>query len=123
MTAIAVGEFLAIFSASAAAAARRSSGGSTTSLQMPSWYARAAVIRSWRPVNAMRSTGSIGERRISAMVSNALTWPTDTWGSVKVALLDAIDDVGVGHEVQAAAGADAVDRGDHRLAHRPPARP
>ena len=34
--------------------------------------------------------GSIGDLRASAMGSSAVTWPTDTWGSTKVAFDDAI---------------------------------
>ena len=66
-------------------------------------------MRGDRPPSATSGPG--------AMASNAVTWPTDTWGSRKVASDDGDHDVGVGDEVQAAAGADAVDRGDHRLPH------
>ena len=57
---------------------------------MPSSYARRALSRSWRPVNAMRSTASIGDFLASAIVSYTLAWPTETCGSTNVAFDDAI---------------------------------
>ena len=42
-------------------------------------------MRSWRPTSAMRTIGSIGDFLTSAMPSYALTWPTETCGSTKVA--------------------------------------
>src|SRR5690606_14752080 len=89
VAAMAAGELRATFSASSRAASRSRSG-STTSLRMPSWRARSAVMRSWRPVSAMRTIGSIGDMRTRAMVSKALTWPTDTWGSRNVASVEAM---------------------------------
>ena len=65
----------------------------------------------------MRRIGSIGDFRTSPIVSYALTWPIDTCGSTNDAVVDAMHDVRVGHEVEAAARAHAVDRGDHGLAH------
>ena len=50
------------------------------------------------------------------------TWPTDTWGSKNWASRRRDHDVGVGHPVEGAAGAEAVDRGDDRLLARPGAR-
>ena len=83
---------------------------------MPSWYARAADTRSARPTSAMRRTVSIGDFRASAIVSNALDLAD---GDVRVEELGVRcrdDDVRVGDEVEATAGADAVDGGDHGLA-------
>ncbi len=85
---MAVGELRAMSSARAWVTAASSSG-ATTWPTIPSWWARAASIRSWRPVSAMRTIASIGEVRPRAMASYAVTWPTDTWGSRKRASVEA----------------------------------
>ena len=72
VAAIAAGEFCAIVSPSCWAVASSSSG-STTWEQMPSSYARAAVIRSCVPMSAMRRIASIGDFFVSAIVSYTLT--------------------------------------------------
>ena len=60
-------------------------------------------------------TASTGILRISPIASKAVTWPTETCGSRKVASDDGDHDVGVGDEVQPPAGAHPVDGGDDRL--------
>ena len=51
------------------------------------------------------------------MASSDTTCPIDTWGSKNWASDGGDHDVGVGHPVEGAAGADPVDGGDHRLGH------
>ena len=53
----------------------------------------------------------------SPIASSDTTWPIDTWGSRNWASDGGDHDVGVGHPVEPAARADAVDRGDDRLPH------
>ena len=115
---IAAGEFLAIFSASSCAASRSPSGGSTTWRDHPELRAPAprACARE-RPTSAMRMIGSIGDlvRQADALVRRHLPERHVRVEERRVARRD--HDVGVGDEVQPAAGAHAVDRGDHRLPH------
>ena len=68
VAAMAAGLLRATGSASSPARSRSRSG-STTSDRMPSWRARSAVMRSWRPTRAMRVIGSIGDFRTRAMAS------------------------------------------------------
>ena len=66
-------------------------GRSTTSDRTPSWRARSAPIRSCRPARAIRSTGSIGDRRTSAdPLERRWPGPIDTCGSRNAPSLDAI---------------------------------
>ena len=68
VAAMAAGELAAIASPSACAVGSSWSG-STTWLTMPSCNARAADIRSYRPINAIRNTASAGILRSRPITS------------------------------------------------------
>ena len=91
---------------------------STTSETKPSSYARSALIRSCRPVSAMRIATLSGSTRASRTDSRSGDQPD---AHVRVEELRPIGrdhDVAGRHEVEARTAAQPVHRGEDRLGHR-----